>query len=134
MVKQKNSHDHEGSLIHVRFGFEEALNAKKGILRLQMAFLKVMKSLERYKELRIKEFALKDSLAKKSKEAKSRLKHLNTLLPKAEIPKIARKNHDSRQEKPRARKPYAKNSMSSEIENELLEIQKRLDLLQSQNI
>ncbi len=73
---------------------------------------------------------LKESLGRKSKEAKASISELKKVLPQLEVPEIIRKNH----------KKVSQNSTQnrvqkqrSDIEDQLMEIQHRLDMLQSQN-
>ncbi len=116
------------SVVHVRLGFEEAVNTKRSLLNIEMWLLKAAKNIEAYKLLRLKELALKETLQNKSKEFRASIENLETVLPEFETPHL---KHDSSQP---SKTGEIKGKKGSDIEDQLLEIQRRLDALQSQNI
>ena len=59
-----------GSLIHIKFNAEEALESRRDLLASQVILLKILKRVNTYRILRAKEFELKLILSKKIKEAK----------------------------------------------------------------
>ncbi len=121
------------SLIHIKLDYREALISKKSILSLEMETLKLIKILENYRNLRIHEFTLKENLKKKIKETTATIRKLERTLPKLKIPEYLKE--DSSSEKiEKTQYSTLKHKESNDIESQLLEIQKRLDSLQSQNI
>ena len=118
----------EESTIHVRVDYVEALESKRNILSSEMHILKMLGAIERYKLLRVKEASLKETLNKKIKELRNGIKHLEKILPKGEVPKTIRKIKEEPEEK------MPKEKTSNSIEAQLLEIQRRIDKLQRENI
>lgn len=126
--KTKKSTNEMGNSVHVKLDMEEALKAKKDILNSQKDILKIYRRINRYKELRVKEIDLKAFLYKKIKETKSLLKKLRDLLPRPEIPEIAKKDEG----KKTFQKTHEKSKEVKGIESQLLEIQRKLNSLQNQ--
>jgi len=116
------------NLIHVRVDYNEAFDSKRSLLSMQMHLLKLLKIGESYKLLRTKEFVLKEKLNKRLKELKINVSKIQKTLPKAKIPKSLRKNSSDSSEK-----SHVKDSDRG-IEDQLLQIQKRLDSLQRESL
>jgi len=87
------------SLIHIKFGYDEALKVKKDILLLESNFLRTAQEIKEYRALRTKEFKLKLSVQKKLKEIHANINRLHRLLPSIRIPKILEKHKDQIEEK-----------------------------------
>lgn len=124
--KSSKTNSENSNPVHVKLNFEEAVSSKRGVLSMEMWLLEAAKNIEKYKLLRIKELTLKEKLKKKSKEARSSFKKLKEALPEPEVPKSVKGVHTKRHLK------TSSNQKKSEIEEQLLEIQKRLDVLQSE--
>ncbi len=103
---------------HVRLDFEEAMNAKKELLNLEMNLLKIGKKLKAYKNLRKREFAEKG----KFKNQLSALKRASGLflssLPKESL------NEEQKKEK------SVKREKGDDFYKELDEIKKKLEKLE----
>ena len=114
------------SLIHVRFEYDEALQAKKDILNSQKQLLNITKIIKRYHFLRIEELKLKLNLNKKIKEANMNIRKLEKILPVLEIPKILDKSHEGIKEEKIREIPE-----DTDLESQLAEIQRKLSSLQN---
>lgn len=116
------------SSIHIGLGYEEGVKTKKSLLSSQMKILRLSRSVQSYKLYRQEELELKELLYKKIKELKSSLTNLEKSLPKENLPKILRKDNQKKNN-------IHKNADSDgSIEDQLKEIQKRLEQLQEQGI
>jgi len=116
------------NLIHIRVDYNEAFDSKRSLLSMQMNLLKLLKIGESYKLLRKKEFILKEKLNKKMKELKINVNKIQKTLPKAKIPKSLRKDSPDSSEKGHTKDP------DRGIEDQLLQIQSRLDKLQRESL
>ena len=113
-----------GSLIHIKFNAEEALESRRDLLASQVILLKILKRVNTYRILRAKEFELKLILSKKIKEAKVGISNLEKALPKLKIPKILdREEHEEKS-------AHKAETHDLSIEEQLREIQRKLDELQ----
>jgi len=117
----------EESLIHVRFEYNEAIQAKRDILFSQISALRIEKSIKSYSFYRLKEIELKMILHKKMKELRITISRLEKALPKLEIPEIIERKDSSKKE---VSEPKEITQSSSDIESQLKTIQRRLDQLQ----
>lgn len=88
-----------GNPIHIRLNHEESIDSKKNILSLEMNLLKIIKIIERYKNLREEELDIKNSLSKKIKEILTEIKRLKTILPKIKEEKEERKKEKGKEKK-----------------------------------
>jgi len=116
------------NLIHIKIEYEEGLNSKKNILTSQMNFLKISKTLERYKTLRIEELKIKKKLYSKIKETNLDLKKIQIVLPKIKIPEILKR--DKKIEKETIKIPEKIIKTNDSLESQLEEIQRKLSALQ----
>jgi hypothetical protein len=118
------------NLIHIKLGYGEALQTKRDILSSQITLLRIAKAIREYGIYRSGELELKLVLYKKIKELKMNLGKLQKTLPKLEIPNIIKKEGQEKTE------PKSKKIKSPErnIEEQLQEIQKRLNELQREEI
>jgi len=120
------------SVIHIKFDNAEAVTAKRDILTSQMNLLKVAKTIEGYSFYRIKELELKLTLSKKMKELKTNMTKLQKILPKLKVPEILRKGETREPEEEHKEKREGK-SYDRSLEDQLQEIQRRLEKLQSRS-
>lgn len=117
----------EEGLVYIKFLYKEAFIAKKDILESQIFLLKIAKIIRSYNIYRTKEIELKISLYKKMKELNSSISKLHKILPKAKIPEILHRiPQEERYSKPRKEKVYDRT-----IEEQIEEIEKRLNEIQS---
>ena len=125
------------NLIHVKFEYEEAVDAKRDFLFSQITALRIEKAIQGYRFYRMKELNLKATLYKKMKELRLNLVKLHKTLPKLEIPKILNREREdliesepiSVMESPKEKTPYG-----NDVESQLREIQRRLDNLQRSDV
>lgn len=121
------------NLIHIKFGYESALDRKKDILSSEIDLLKIAQRLNEYKKLRMLELDIKNMMEKKLISLKLDIGRLQNLLPIVAIPKILKPTRKKAEEVKTEREiitPEAKKEKSS-IDDELLEIQRRLESLGS---
>ena len=117
------------NLIHIRLDYREAFNTKKGLLSSQMYLLRLLRNIENYKFLRIKELQQKQRLVEKIKKTKTSIKILERTLPKTKIPKYLKKGREESEKENFKIKTHDKN-----IESQLSEIKRKLDNLQRENL
>jgi len=115
--------------IHVKLEFNEAIQSKKDILNAELHLLKIAKALKRYHLIRSRELKLKLFLYKQLKDIKVDIKKLETDLPKIKIPKLLEKREHFEEEISSKSTTKEKKEHSS-IEEELKEIQRKLNSLQ----
>ena len=130
--------NHE-NLIHVKFEYAEALEAKKDILNLEKNFLKTADIIERFNSLRTEEMKTKIRLQRKIKETEQILKNFKKILPEAKMPhvkeeKIAKpieiKEKTKTIEKRAVETKVKTSHASNDLEAQIREIQEKLNSLQ----
>ena len=123
----------EDNLIHVKLKHEEAFQAKKDILYLEMDLLKISKTVKNYHRFRSDQLELKLNFYKKIKEAHANIRKLQVTLPKLKIPKILKKDEDIEEtDKDKLEKPVQETKhdrYDSDLEAQLQEIQEKLSSL-----
>ena len=118
------------NLIHVKFGYGEAFQAKRDILSSQMILLRIAKTMKGYDFYRSQESELKSVLYRKIKELKINIGKLQKTLPKPQIPDILKEEWPEKTElKSKKIKPLERS-----LEEQLQEIQKRLNELQARRV
>ena len=126
MVKKKTSKQEQ--FIHIKFDYLEAKKGKTGLLSSQMNLLKIIKIINKYKELRLEELENKNKIKIKLKQVKFNIKKLQKILPVYKIPKILENNFEKKEQiQPKEKiKVIPKNTLESQLE----EIQNKLKALQ----
>ena len=119
------------NLIHVKFEYDEAVEAKKEILKSQIEVLRVLKVIKNYHKLRSQELNNKLKLHRKIKLLITHINKLKTTLPKIKIPEILYNEHDESELKEISKKPKLKKKIKeriydNEIDRELADIQAKL--------
>lgn len=117
------------SSIHIRLEYEEAVMAKKGVLSSEVRLLKIAKAVREYGAYRVRETELKKNLAKKMREMKTNIGKLQRDLPKPRMPEILRKETEEKEVSKSSKISYDKS-----LEEQIIEIQKRLNELKSEAI
>jgi len=112
----------EQTPIHVRINYEEAIQSKKDLLSSERDFIRVLKIIKRYRDLREKELNSKLKMQKKMKELKTNLGKLNETFPKIKVPDILKKN-GLEEDKP---KKIKEENKDKDLESQLREIQEKL--------
>lgn len=69
---------------HIKFDYEQALDAKKQLLSSEISLLHILKALKAYKDLRKKEFIEKNKLKTNLTSLKNKIKLIKTEFPKPE--------------------------------------------------
>ena len=128
MAKKKISKPKKEELIHIKLEYLEAKQGKTDLLSCQMNLLKIIKIINNYKELRLKELENKNKIRIKLKHVHTQIKKLKKILPEYKIPKILEHIHEEKEttgpkEKIRV---IPKNTLESQLE----EIQNKLKALQ----
>jgi len=111
------------NLIHVKFEYEEAINAKKDLLQTEIALLKIAKIMKTYQVLRKNEVKIKTKLLSKLRGTTTNFKKLQSNLPKNHLFKRVSQT-------PKFKSPKKETKYDKEIEDQLLEIQQKLATLQ----
>jgi hypothetical protein len=104
---------------HIKLDYEEALTAKKQLLSSELNILQTTKKVRNYKVLRKKEIATKTKLKTAITSIKTKINHLQTLLPDQDI-KIS---------KHKTRKTRIQKQEKQSIQKELEDIQGKLEKL-----
>ena len=122
-------------LIHIKFGYESAIECKKDILATEIDLLKISQRVQRYREARIQELDIKSKMDRKMRAVKLDIGRLQNLLPEVKIPKILKPEkkkeiREELQEKPIIKEMHEESSEMSSVDSELLEIQRKLNALQ----
>lgn len=126
MAKKKSKQKKE-ELIHIRLSYLEAKKGKTELLSSQANLLKIIQTINRYKELRLKELENKNKIRTKLKQTNSNIKKLKKLLPEYKIPKILEETFEKKSDKEeKGIKVTSKNT----LESQLKEIQNKLKALQ----
>ncbi|MBS3085265.1 hypothetical protein J4225_01100 [Candidatus Pacearchaeota archaeon] len=118
------------NLIHVRLDYEEAREAKKDMLSLELSLVKLIRAIKTFKSLRLEELRLKKRLKVQISEFLKDMRKLKTELPELEIPRIIR--HDEETGEIEGRKELDELSKKvnkkydSDIEEQLRDIRERL--------
>ena len=102
--------------LHVRIDYDEAIDSKRDILNAQVHLINMQKAIENYKDLKKDESVLKLGIKNKLNSALSKLNSF-----KKNMPRIKEK----KEEKERIKEMVEQPKMHS-LEQELLEIQKKL--------
>jgi len=118
------------SVIHIKFDNAEAVTAKRDILISQMNLLRIAKTIRGYGFYRLKELELKMVLSKKTKEVKTNITKMQKILPILRIPEILKKEKVEEKEE-EYHEEKRKKSYDRSLEDQLQEIQRRLNRLQS---
>ncbi len=128
MAKKKISKPKKEELIHIKLNYLEAKKGKTKSLSSQMNLLNIIKIINKYKELRLKELENKNKTKLKLKQINLNIKKLQKILPIYKIPKILEKTYEEREIKePKEKiKVISKNTLESQLE----EIQNKLKALQ----
>ena len=130
--------NHE-NLIHVKFEYAEALEAKKDILNLEKNFLRTADIIERFNSLRTEEMKTKIRLQRKMKDTAEILKNFKKILPETKMPhakeeKIAKpieiKEKTKTIEKRAVETKVKTSHASNDLEAQIREIQEKLNSLQ----
>jgi hypothetical protein len=104
---------------HIKLNFEEALNAKKQLLSIELNILHAVKKVKSYKILRKKEIASKNKLKMNAKSLNSKLNLILSTFPEEEgKPKSSKKRKKRKDEKE-----------NQDIKEELDEIKEKLSKL-----
>lgn len=123
--------------IHIKLENEEALDSKRGVLSTQVALLRSMKTLESYRTSKEKEYELKQDLARKMKEFKIIIANFEKAIPRLKIPEILKHKVSQTLHEPVEKSKSGKKKITevrdTSIEDQLYEIQRRLNDLQGRN-
>jgi hypothetical protein len=122
------------NIIHVKLEYPEALQTKRDILFSEMSFLKIEKIINNYKVLRLEELKLREELYKKIRATKTNIGRLQRVLPKIKIPEILKKEEKEEKKKKKSKGKKQEEIPDLNLEDQLKEIQKKLNDLQKQGI
>jgi hypothetical protein len=103
---------------HIKFEYDEALNAKKNLLSAEINILKITKYVRNYKLLKKREKIINSKLKTSLRGVISKLNLINSTFPKQEKPKIIQK-----------REKFVETEKQKDIEKQLKEIQEKLSKL-----
>ncbi|MFA4952868.1 MAG: hypothetical protein WC584_01450 [Candidatus Pacearchaeota archaeon] len=115
--------------IHIKLEYEEALNSKRNLLNSQRGLLRSLRFMNQYYASRLYELKIKTKLHKKLKETLTELNKTEKVLPRADIPKILKKE-DKEEYQFEKKVQQKKEKYDKDIESQLADIQRRLRMLQ----
>ena len=98
---------------HIKFDYEQALNAKKELLSSQLNLLQMIKKLKSYKAIRRKEFVARNKLRTQFYIIKTNINLIQSTFPKHQSEKIKVKNKIEKEHK-------------QDIQNDLEDIKQKL--------
>lgn len=105
---------------HVKFNYEEALEAKKELLSAELGLIELAKRIKNFKTLRKRELSAKDKLKTALKNIKVKIKLIHSTFPPEEVPKT----------KQEIKEKKIKRQHEQNIKDELQEIEEKLASLQ----
>jgi len=105
----------EGNVVHVKIGFEQALNSKKQLLAGQIDVLKLMKGINKYFQYRRSELELREEMKMESRELNEFISDFKLSLPRV-----------GEQEKFKIKEDLASINRREVLESDLLHIKERL--------
>ncbi|OIO41224.1 hypothetical protein COU56_05045 [Candidatus Pacearchaeota archaeon CG10_big_fil_rev_8_21_14_0_10_31_9] len=111
-----------GDVLYSQIDYESALSGKKDVLEIERSFLNVMQKIENYQSLRKREFVIKLKLKNTLKEAKDKIVNITESLPHPHGIKAIKMNNIETEKR-------FKESKKSKIEQDLMEIQSKLEEL-----
>ncbi len=125
--KKKVAKPKQEELIHVRMGYNEAIEGKKILLSNQLNALNLAKKIQDYKKIRLEELRKKQAVVKNMKQVKANILKMKKLLPKYETPKIKEELEEEmvKEEVESVKVVKPKNTIESQLE----EIQSKLKAL-----
>ena len=106
--------------VHVKLGFEEAINSKSSLLSTEINLLNIVKNMQNYRKLRKIELSDKIKMRTSAKKILSEIKSLKESLPKTKSPE---------KEKKEAKVEVEKLAKGTKLEAELKDIRERLEKL-----
>lgn len=123
-------------LIHIKFEYDGALEAKRDILASEIDLIRISKRLKKYLEYRDQELSIKIDVDRKLRALKLDIGRLQNLLPPVEIPSIlkqakikAKRIEKEEIEKEEIPEKVVKNieEENDDLEMQLQDIQRRLN-------
>ena len=127
---KKSEQGKEQNFAYVKFENGEAINSKKDFLSIQILLLNSLKIGKNYGIYRRQELEAKGLFFKKMKSLKANLSTLERALPKVKMPKTLENETD----KSIQFSNNFQNKGDRTIEDQLYEIQRKLNELQSRNV
>ena len=115
----------KNNLVHVKVGYEEALESKKDLLSLELNFVNVLKTIRKYKLIRLNELKIKNRLKRTTASALTNVRKIENALPKIKLKNLPKKVS---REFPKS--ISEKSEKDIVLEQELRQIQEKLRLLQ----
>jgi len=115
--------------IHVGFQYQEAVNAKRDLLSLEMQLLEAVKAVTNYHSLRSEELKIKLKLYLRTRECLNLLKKLKKNLPKYKLPKRLKEMEEKAMNVEKI-KEEQEIKYGDHIDSQLEEIQNKLKNLQ----
>jgi len=118
----------EENLLHIKLERGEFLESRRDVLASQIALLKILTKVKSYRSLRDEELQLKLKFYRKIKELRMGIGSLQKTLPKVKEEEKTKEN----MEKESSTRKTTPHDLS--VEQQLQEIQRKLDQLQSRNV
>ncbi len=110
-------------VVHLRLGYDEALEGKKDMLSSEISLLKLVRIIKRYHSIRDQELNKKLEMQKKIKDIRTKIELLTKLIPKPKLPKNLQKSSEFSSNK-EASPSWEKHI--NPLEKELKDIQEKL--------
>lgn len=74
------------NLIHVKFEYPDAIQARKDMLMSEIGLLKIAQAIRKHRALRAEELDIKTKLHRRFRELKTTISKVETSLPKVKLP------------------------------------------------
>lgn len=120
------------NLVHLKFGYQEALTGKREILYSEKVLLNLAGVIKRYHELRTSELKLKLKFHRKTKELIRKLKQGREAFPHLDVEKLLHKEVEKNEKIKHPEeiiKVRKEPEPDNEIESQLREIQRKLNAI-----
>ncbi|VVB83988.1 Uncharacterised protein [uncultured archaeon] len=112
----------EKNSVYVKLDYGESLESKKNLLLSEASLLNLLKIIKRYNAIRLEEFKAKAKIKKALKELEGTIKEAQSFFPFFKIPERMKKENS-------AESGAAKVKKDNDLEFQLMEIQRKLNLL-----
>ncbi len=128
----KKADEDKKSSVYIKLEKDEAISSKKDILSSEMNLLKIIQSIQNYQNLRKDELKKKRLIQKKAREARLNIAKIQMTMPALKVPKMFKREISGPAEPENAEEKIHidLSRKKGTIENQLLEIQEKLNELQ----
>jgi hypothetical protein len=118
----------KNNLVHVKVEHNEAIQAKKDLLSLEIELIRVIRTIKKYQQLRTKELRLKKRFKGTTGSTLTRIKIIEKNLPRIKLREIPHEDKQTKEEPKKQENKRRKNR--DHLEKEIEQIQEKLRALE----